>query len=182
MLTRRLFGNSLMLCITVAAVIVLLIMGYREGGRFFLISLVCTEGGTLLIALIYFIVIRTRRGQVTQLRLGEEFPHEEGADSLLRPGREHTRSPPAISGQESTRPPSSAKFLLVLIVPQRDEALIGDLEERYNFAVAELGVRAAQRQYLWEVLKEVVPLVWARIEQIAKVVAALDRLRRLFFS
>lgn len=182
MLTRRLFGNSLMLCITVAAVMVLLIMGYREGGRFFLISLVCTAGGIFVVSLIYFIVIRTRHGQLTQLRLGEEFPYEEGADSLPRPGREDTWNPPAISGQEFTRPPSSAKFLLVLIVPRRDEALIGDLEEHYNIAISEHGVKAAQRQYCWEVLKEVVPLVWARIEQIARVVAALDRLRRLFFS
>lgn len=70
--------------------------------------------------------------------------------------------------QESTHPPRSAKFLLLLIPRPNREHLIGDLEEEYaQIVLPEFGPRKARLWYWWQVLASLTPLLWAEIKRLA---------------
>jgi len=75
--------------------------------------------------------------------------------------------------QEPTKPPSAAKFML-LLVPRRDrEHLVGDLEEEYRTIVLpEYGARAAKFWYWCQVLSSIAPLLWSQSKRIAGAVLA----------
>jgi hypothetical protein len=66
------------------------------------------------------------------------------------------------------RPPSSAKFLLLLVPRRYRENLIGDLEEEYATIVApQFGLEKARLWYWWQVLASLTPLLWAEIKRFA---------------
>jgi hypothetical protein len=71
----------------------------------------------------------------------------------------------------STRPPSGAKFLLLLIPRRYREHLVGDLEEEYYTTVLpEYGLRTARRWYWWHVCISIGPLIWAKLRRVAGIV------------
>jgi hypothetical protein len=68
----------------------------------------------------------------------------------------------------SPRPPSSAKFLLLLLIPRHNrEHLVGDLEEEFATVVLpEYGERRARFWYWWKVITSIAPLAWAALRRI----------------
>lgn len=76
-----------------------------------------------------------------------------------------------VATHDPAKPPTTAKFIL-LLVPTRDrEHLVGDLEEEYRTIVLpEYGVRMARFWYWWQVLGSVAPLFWSQLKRIAGVV------------
>jgi hypothetical protein len=81
--------------------------------------------------------------------------------------------------QSDTRPPTSAKFLLLLIPRRNREHLIGDLEEEYAAVVLpEYGFRKARLWYWFQVLATLGPILWNEAKRIAGVILALKTASR----
>jgi hypothetical protein len=66
----------------------------------------------------------------------------------------------------ATSPPTTAKFILLLIPKRHREHLIGDLEEEYmTILLPEYGETKARTWYWWQVAISVGPLLWAQIRR-----------------
>jgi len=72
----------------------------------------------------------------------------------------------------NSEPPSSAKFILLLIPRNYREHLVGDLEEEYTtIVVPEYGLRKARLWYWVQVLCSLLPLLWAQIRRMLGLIA-----------
>lgn len=68
----------------------------------------------------------------------------------------------AVFSGKSGAPPLDAEFLFFLFYdPQRCDALVGDLEERYKLIHTKFGKRRADFWYWTQALQSVGPIVWA---------------------
>jgi hypothetical protein len=75
-------------------------------------------------------------------------------------------------------PPSSAKFILLLVPKRHREHLVGDLEEEYSTVVLpEYGAKKARLWYWWQVLASIAPLLWPQIKRIVSITWLLRRVR-----
>lgn len=84
----------------------------------------------------------------------------------------------ADSGKLATAPPTSAKYILLLIPRRYREHLVGDLEEEYNTIVLpEYGARKARNWYWWHVVISVGPLLWVHVRRVATIAWLWKRLR-----
>jgi len=84
----------------------------------------------------------------------------------------------ADSGKLAISPPTSAKFILLLIPRRYREHLVGDLEEEYNTIVLpEYGARKARNWYWWHVVISVGPLLWVHVRRAATIAWLWKRLR-----
>jgi hypothetical protein len=73
-------------------------------------------------------------------------------------------------------PPINAEFLFYLFMTPKDcDALVGDLEERYQKIHAKFGGRRAHFWYWSQTIRSVGPIVWAWVKKIVMkpVVAAI---------
>jgi hypothetical protein len=70
-------------------------------------------------------------------------------------------------------PPMHAEKLIYLILPASDttDAIIGDLEERYERAANRYGVKYANGWYWRQALGSVVPFLWNRVRKILTLTA-----------
>jgi hypothetical protein len=84
--------------------------------------------------------------------------------------------------EEKQLPPSSAEWLLTLLVSRRKaDGLLGDLEERFYRNCKNRGPRRARWLYWAETLRSIAPLLWSAAKRIG-VVAVVAAAARRFLS
>jgi hypothetical protein len=84
----------------------------------------------------------------------------------------------ALAEKEVILPPAIGEALLVLFSPKnRADAVMGDLEERFNEEVNAKGAKRARLLYWARVLRSVGPLLWVKIRH-AGILAALFEIGR----
>lgn len=80
--------------------------------------------------------------------------------------------------RKSNRPPSSARFLLLLIPQRHREHLIGDLDEEYaTIVLPEYGLRKARLWYWCQVLTSLLPLLGAELKRLVGLVVLWKSVR-----
>ncbi len=75
-------------------------------------------------------------------------------------------------------PPALAEWLVTLIIRRRSENLLGDLEERFHRHVETRGLRRARWLYWAEVLKSILPILWAKARSLGLIAAIAEIWRR----
>jgi hypothetical protein len=71
---------------------------------------------------------------------------------------------PSSEAVPTTDPPGLAEWLVALIVPRAD-AMLGDLEERFQRNVVSRGLQRARALYWAEALRSIGPVLWMRAKQ-----------------
>ena len=75
----------------------------------------------------------------------------------------------------------NATFLLYLFMaPQNWDALVGDLEERYNFIRKKFGARRANFWYWVQVITSLSPIIWAATKKLLKAVSGVAALVQMW--
>jgi hypothetical protein len=173
--SERLYtGGMILLCIVMAAVSVRVRqLRFADRGRLARINLVLTAlGATVLIRLAKLVFTRWSLAfefasillvlvaTIALLSYSWQMLH-----ALLEEVSSKTVENP------DKRPPSGAKFLLLLIPRQHREDLIGDLEEEFHtILIPEYGLKAARRWYWWHVFISIGPLVWGKLKRVVGLV------------
>jgi hypothetical protein len=76
-------------------------------------------------------------------------------------------------------PPALAEWLVALIVPRRRaDAVLGDLEERFQRDAASRGLRRARLRYWAEALRSVGPIVWIKAKRLGFLALVAEIWRR----
>ncbi len=77
--------------------------------------------------------------------------------------------------------PINAEFLFYLLMPPKDcDAIVGDLEERYELVHKKFGPRKANFWYWKQALSSVFPIVWATSKRVAKTATGVAALMELY--
>ena len=76
-------------------------------------------------------------------------------------------------------PPAIAEWLIILIISKRRaESFLGDMEERFRRHVEARGLRRARWLYWAEVLKSILPILWAKARSLGLIAASAEIWRR----
>jgi len=82
----------------------------------------------------------------------------------------------------SCRPPARARFLILLLMRgTAGDALIGDLEERFQRIArdSELGIGRARFWYWFQVFLSLRPLAWASLKRVTGLAAAYEAISKV---
>jgi hypothetical protein len=83
-------------------------------------------------------------------------------------------------GATRTVNPKNARFLIQLLMANKEgDALLGDLEERFNRIAQEHGVERARFWYWFQVVTSLRPIAWAWLKRITGLAAAYEAIRRI---
>jgi hypothetical protein len=90
-----------------------------------------------------------------------------------------TRSRSPAESPSPANPPGLAEWLIILIVPRRRaDAVLGDLEERFQRDVGIRGLRRAQLRYWAEALRSTGPILWMKAKRLGFLALVAEIWRR----
>lgn len=77
------------------------------------------------------------------------------------------------AAKEESRPPQRAIILLKIFLPKSDDAMIGDMTEKFEDLAKSQGVEVARRYFWWHTVMSVGPILVVRVVRLAVWLRAL---------
>lgn len=88
----------------------------------------------------------------------------------------------SVQSDKSRKPPATAEFIAGLFATSKHKnALLGDLEEKFQKAIDNGASRASAGRLYWsEMWRTILPLAWIKIKQMGPIGAIIHAAKRLF--